>query len=73
MAALATEQGLGVSSRNDAIKQLIENHQEEWIKLLGDARENNGLPRDPKRAAIERKIKTLEEQLAKERAKLTEA
>lgn len=51
--------------RNAAMKQLIANHQEEWEKLLGDAREQAGLPRDPDAAKRNARIVKLREELRK--------
>lgn len=64
MATSPSIQG-GIGARNDAIKQLIENHQEEFEQLHGDARESRGLPRNPEEAKRLARIDTLREQLRK--------
>jgi vacuolar-type H+-ATPase subunit H len=46
----------GITARNAALKQLIERHQDEFDQLLGDAREDAGLPRDAAEANRKQQI-----------------
>ena len=64
-------QAQGQGARSAATQQLIANHPDEFAQLLGDAREQRGLPRDAKQDKLQKRIKTLEEQLAKARAELS--
>jgi hypothetical protein len=71
MATNVARGGSAMAARTSAVKQLIANHPDEFNTLLGDAREKAGLPRNAKQDALARKIKRLEDQLAKARAELS--
>jgi len=53
-----------MQARTAAVRMLIEAHQEEFDRILGDCREAKGLPRDPDAAKREAKIAKLRAQLA---------
>lgn len=71
-----TQQGLAVSARSIATKALIQNHQDEYDRLLGDARVSLGLPREKPSEDIQKlrdRVKTQQERLLKLQAELLKA
>jgi len=60
-----------LKARTIAVRQLIDNHQEEFAQLLGDSREAMGMPRNKDQAKLQEKISKLERQLEQARAELS--
>lgn len=59
----AEKMHLGNKARHAAVKVLIENHEDEFAKLLGDQREKLGLPREAAVQKPKSKLEQLREQL----------
>lgn len=57
-------------ARHSALRRLIENHQDEFDQLLGDARVEAGLPRDPNEARAEAQAERQQRKREKQMTKL---
>jgi polyhydroxyalkanoate synthesis regulator phasin len=60
-----------LKARTIAVRQLIENHQEEFQQLLGDSREQMGLARNKDQKKLQDRVARLEQQLEQARAELS--